>query len=351
MKKLYTLLAVVMLTASAFAQAPEKMSYQAVVRDAANALVSNKAVGMQISILQGSVSGTAVYVERQVPTTNMNGLVSIEIGSGTVVLGTFASVDWSAGPYFIKTETDPTGGIIYTITGTSQLLSVPYALHANTAGSITGTITETDPVFGASISNGITAADTANWNNHFNGQYSSLTGTPTTVSTFTNDAGYLTTEGDSSITNEIQALSISNDTVFLSNGGFVKLPNSSAGAYTGGSNITVSGDTIHQITNMHPYLAINFIICISGGASGATIGEITMFAGSGSSVPSGWALCDGQLVSIASFSQLFSIIGTVYGGNGQTTFALPDLRSRSPMHQGTGPGLSPRSLGSKGGVE
>ena len=133
MKKLYTLLTAVILTASAFTQAPEKMSYQAVVRDAGNALVTSQAVGMQLSILQGSVSGTVVYVETQNPTTNINGLVSIEIGSGTVVSGTFNAIDWSAGPYFIKTETDPTGGTAYTITGTSQMMSVPYALYAKTA--------------------------------------------------------------------------------------------------------------------------------------------------------------------------------------------------------------------------
>jgi hypothetical protein len=168
MKRIFTIAAALLMTASVWAQAPEKMSYQAVVRDAGNALVTSQAVGMQLSILQGSTSGSSVYTETQTPTTNINGLVSIEIGSGTVVTGTFNTIDWSAGPYFIKTETDPTGGTTYTITGTSQLMSVPYALHANTADSIVGgvSITETDPVFGASIANGITAIDTANWNNH-----------------------------------------------------------------------------------------------------------------------------------------------------------------------------------------
>jgi len=167
MKKLYTLLTAVILTASAFAQAPEKMSYQAIVRDAGNALVTNQGVGMQLSLLQGSVSGTAVYVETQTPTTNINGLVSIEIGSGTVVSGAFNSIDWGAGPYFIKTETDPTGGTSYSITGTSQLLSVPYALHANIADSINGGISysETDPLYSGSIASSISAADTADWNN------------------------------------------------------------------------------------------------------------------------------------------------------------------------------------------
>jgi hypothetical protein len=134
MKKLYTFIVASLLSMSTFAQAPELMSYQAVVRDAADNLVASSPVGMQISILQGSPSGTASYVETHTPTSNQNGLVSIEIGNGTLVSGDFAPIDWANGPYYVKTETDPTGGTSYTITGTSQLLSVPYALYAkNTA--------------------------------------------------------------------------------------------------------------------------------------------------------------------------------------------------------------------------
>ncbi|MDB4274037.1 DUF1566 domain-containing protein [Algibacter sp.] len=139
MKKLYTILAALLLTAITFAQTPEKMSYQAVVRGSGDNLLSNQVVGMQISILQGSASGAAVYEETQTPTTNINGLVTLEIGTGSVVSGDFTTIDWSADSYFIKTETDPTGGTSYTITGTSQLLSVPYALHAKTAESVTST--------------------------------------------------------------------------------------------------------------------------------------------------------------------------------------------------------------------
>jgi hypothetical protein len=113
------------------AQPPQKMSYQAIVRDATNKLVINHQVGMQVSILQGSASGTAVYTEIQTPTSNANGLVSIEIGGQTG----FDAINWSAGPYFIKTETDPAGGTSYSITGISQLLSVPYALYAEKSGT------------------------------------------------------------------------------------------------------------------------------------------------------------------------------------------------------------------------
>src|ERR1035437_3462883 len=107
MRKLFTIIAVVLLTATLWAQSPSKMSYQAIIRNNSNALITATPVGMQISILQGSQTGTAVYVKTQTPTTNANGLVTIEIGNGTVVSGIFESIDWSAGPYFLKTETDP----------------------------------------------------------------------------------------------------------------------------------------------------------------------------------------------------------------------------------------------------
>jgi uncharacterized protein (TIGR02145 family) len=130
MKKIFSIIAGLLLTASVFAQAPQKMSYQAVIRNSSKALITATPVGMKISILKGSATGTAVYVETQTASTNANGLVSVEIGSGTVVTGTFAGIDWAAGSYFIKTETDPTGGTGYTIVGSNELMSVPYALFS-----------------------------------------------------------------------------------------------------------------------------------------------------------------------------------------------------------------------------
>lgn len=133
MKKTITLAIAFLMNVVVFAQAPEMMSYQAVIRDAADNLVASSPIGMKISILQGSPSGIAAYVETHTPTSNQNGLISIEIGNGTIVSGDFAAIDWTNGPYFVKSETDPTGGTSYTITGISQLLSVPYALHAGNA--------------------------------------------------------------------------------------------------------------------------------------------------------------------------------------------------------------------------
>jgi hypothetical protein len=146
MKRLFTLLAIVSFTIGVFAQAPQRISYQAVVRNSSNALVTSTPIGMRISILQGSESGSALYVETHTPTTNVNGLVTIEIGGGTVVSGSLAAVDLKTGPYFVKSEIAVTAPLTtYTITGTSQLLSVPYALYAESVGSYT----ETDPVYSA----------------------------------------------------------------------------------------------------------------------------------------------------------------------------------------------------------
>jgi hypothetical protein len=117
------------------AQSPLKMSYQAVIRDGSGNLVVNHAVRTKLSILKGSASGTVVYSETHNIVTNVNGLSTLTIGGGTVNTGSMSGIDWSQGPYFIKSETDPTGGVNYTIIGTSELLSVPYALYSANGGT------------------------------------------------------------------------------------------------------------------------------------------------------------------------------------------------------------------------
>ena len=111
-------------------QAPQKMSYQAVIRNSNDSLLISTPVSMRISLVQGTPSGTVVFSETQTATTNANGLVSLQIGMGTVVTGTFACIDWAAGPYYVKTETDLSGGTNYTIISSNELLSVPYALFS-----------------------------------------------------------------------------------------------------------------------------------------------------------------------------------------------------------------------------
>lgn len=136
-RALFITLANLLICSSLWAQSPQRMSYQAVIRNADGELVKDHAVGMKISILRDSPAGTLVYQEifNPNPETNVNGLVTIEIGGGIPLSGTFSAIDWSGGTYYLRTETDPTGATNYTITGTSQLLSVPYALHATTVAS------------------------------------------------------------------------------------------------------------------------------------------------------------------------------------------------------------------------
>ncbi len=117
-------------------QAPNLMSYQAVIWDASGNLVSEKMVSIKISILQGSVTGTSVYSETHRLQTNINGLVSLMIGGGTNATGKISEINWGGGSYFLKTETDPTGGVNFSITGTTQLVSVPYSMFSGVAGNI-----------------------------------------------------------------------------------------------------------------------------------------------------------------------------------------------------------------------
>ena len=130
MKKILLTLLTLLTTATLWAQAPQRISYQSIIRDGSNVVVASSPVGIKISLLQGTAAGSAVYIETHSKTTNANGLVSLEIGEGTALLGTFAGIDWANGPYLIKTETDPTGGTNYSIPGIAALNSVPYALFS-----------------------------------------------------------------------------------------------------------------------------------------------------------------------------------------------------------------------------
>ena len=137
MKKILFALFTLMLTMSAvFAQAPQKFSYQAVVRNANNQLVANSNVGVRVSVLQGSIFGASEYVETHAVTTNANGLLTLNVGDGTALQGSMSDIDWGNGPYFLKTEMDPDGGTNYSVTSTQQLMSVPYALYAAEAGNV-----------------------------------------------------------------------------------------------------------------------------------------------------------------------------------------------------------------------
>jgi uncharacterized protein (TIGR02145 family) len=182
-KRLLTTLAVLCLAVFAFAQAPQKMNYQALVKDANNNAVAMQAVGAQVTLLQG---GEAVYTETHTATTDTNAILALEIGGGTVVSGTFADIDWSLGNYSLKVEIDPEGGNNYTLTSEQALLAVPYAFFADKNATA------------------------------FSGNYNDLEGTPTiptaptVISAFENDANY--------IKKESQQLSVEGTTISINDG-------------------------------------------------------------------------------------------------------------------------------------
>ena len=205
MKKISVLFAILLIAVvSLFAQAPQKFSYQAVLRDAGNNLVTSQAVGIRISILQGGVNGSVAYMETQTAVTNANGLVTLQIGGGNVLSGDMSTIDWANGPFFLKTEADPTGGANYTIEGTQQLLSVPYALYAgNSINGFSGDYndlinTPTIPTVPTNVSafnndaQYITQAALGSTLQNY-ATTDAIPTVPTNVSAFTNDAGYITT--------------------------------------------------------------------------------------------------------------------------------------------------------------
>jgi uncharacterized protein (TIGR02145 family) len=218
MKNILTLIIIHSIAFTAFAQSPQKFSYQCVIRNASNQLVANQSVGIKISILQGSATGSAVYAETHNPLTNANGLATLEIGGGAELTGNFANINWANGPFFVKTETDLNGGSNYTITNTTQLLSVPYALYAATAGN------NTPGPQGLPGPQGATGA--------------------------TGAIGPQGPQGDPASDDQSLSVSATGDTLFLQNGGFVIIPGISAANNGGGGQSGISAHSCGA-TNVH----------------------------------------------------------------------------------------------------
>lgn len=130
MKKLILLSLFALAGFGVWAQAPQKFNYQGVARNNTGTAMANQNISLRISVLDGSATGTAEYVETQTTTTNQFGLYNVQIGAGTAVTGTLGGVTWGTGDKYIKVEIDPAAGTSYTDMGTAQLLSVPYAIYA-----------------------------------------------------------------------------------------------------------------------------------------------------------------------------------------------------------------------------
>jgi hypothetical protein len=235
MRKIYYLALLLFVYISASSQSQNNMSYQAVIRNSSNNLITNQAVGMRISILQGSAVGTEVYVETQNPISNINGLVTLEIGNGTPTLGTYNGINWANGPYFVKTETDPTGGNSYTVVGVSQLMSVPYALYAlNSGSSIAGPMGPQGPA-------GINGLDGATGPMGPQGPMG-LSGVPTAFTFLSKTTNYTITSSD--ILNNVYLKNTSNSLITIT------LPSASIAGSGKMIYITSTSTSLYQSINV-----------------------------------------------------------------------------------------------------
>jgi hypothetical protein len=256
MKNILLLFFAFILAGSLAAQTPQAFKYQAVARDNVGNTIANQSIGFRISILPNSPSGTAVYAETHTIASNDFGLVNMEIGTGSIVSGVFSAINWGAASYFVKIEMDIAGGSNYLLMGTSQLLSVPYALHAETANNVANdqvndadadplneiqTISKTGNTVTLSNGGGSFADDNTIYtagtgisivgttiNNTAAGQTLSLTGTgATTISgaypAFTINSIDNVNDADADPSNELQTLTLVGNTLSITNGNAVTL--------------------------------------------------------------------------------------------------------------------------------
>ena len=172
MKKALLLLCVsLLLNFTLKAQAPQGFNYQAVARNTTGIAITNQNIGLEISLRQGSATGTIVYTETFNTTSNNIGLINVVVGTGTVTAGTFNTINWASGVYFIETSMDVTGGTSYALMGTQQLMSVPYALYALSSGGTVGATgaTGNNGTNGVDGATGATGTAGTNGNNGTNG--------------------------------------------------------------------------------------------------------------------------------------------------------------------------------------
>lgn len=246
MKTFISTLMCMLLVTGLWAQAPQGFKYQAVARDASGTVIKNQPIGVQMNIVQTSIYGASIYVETFSTVSNEFGLVNVNVGTGNVVIGNFATIDWSAEKYFIKVEMDLTGGTNYLTFSISQLMSVPYAMHAKTAESAN----ETDPEFTAwnkSTGISITESQISDLSHFTNADetdhlFAASLAAGITQDNITNWNSKLGEEVDGSITNEIQTLSRSGLIVTLSNGGGSF--HDSIGVYTAGNGIKIANNVV-----------------------------------------------------------------------------------------------------------
>jgi hypothetical protein len=269
MKKSFLLTALCMLMTFSvlFAQSPLKFNYQGIARDASGNAIASQNIGLKISIIDGTMAGPVVYAETFTPTTNAYGLFVVAIGTGAVVSGSMASINWGVGGKFIKIEMDPAGGVSYTNLGTTELLSVPYALYAASGVGSPGPTGPQGPAgapgatgpagpqgaqgipgpTGATGATGATGPAGATGPQGPQGVAGPIgpqgpqgvAGPTYTAGTGISITANVISAVDASTTNELQTLTIAGNNLTISNGNTVTLPAGGGGNLTGTTNYLV----------------------------------------------------------------------------------------------------------------
>jgi hypothetical protein len=152
-KSIITTLAIMFIAFSVFAQVPQAFKYQAIARTLSGSILANQNISLRISLLKGGPNGNSVYCETHNVTSSGFGMMNIEIGNGIYVSGNFSNIDWSTGLYYVKIEMDETGSTGYNLMGTSQLLSVPYALYAGNATNSGMWVQDSNNIYSANAGN------------------------------------------------------------------------------------------------------------------------------------------------------------------------------------------------------
>jgi hypothetical protein len=238
-KSILTLLVCLILT-TALAQVPQGINYQAVARTAQGLIIPNQAIGTRFSILDGTINGTVVYQETFTTQTNSFGLFTLVIGKGTPVTGTFAGINWASGTdKFLKVEIAPTGGNNYQLQGTSQLMSVPYALYADKTKLISGNNTINITNGNTITGNYVAANNTLNINgNAISGNYQAGNST-LLINGNTITGNYVAANNTLLINgNTISGNYQAGNNTLLING------NNITGNYVAGSGISITGNVI-----------------------------------------------------------------------------------------------------------
>lgn len=308
---------------------PQSFPWQGALRTEAGKPLASTKVTLRFEIKQAD---TVAYSETHGATTGPTGIVQVNIGKGKAGKGSFSDVVWTLGSQRLAVAFDPAGGQDFQTLGESPLQSVPFALvsgMAETGG------TKGREIVSASIEGRSLVLK------YSDDKKETVGSVRDTV-----PPGMLERVGD---TLRLKTAGVADGQVLrLRKGQWVADSIRTAALATG----LVGGGQPLSIRN--PYLGVNYIIATQGifpSQNGADpfLAEITLFAGT--FAPRGYALCNGAILSIAQNTALFALLGTTYGGNGQTTFALPDLRGRVPVQQGQASGLSRVDLGESGGVE